>query len=366
MTLFHRITPWLVCGTLLVQGCAHQPPPQVRYGLKTYPASSKPEEFRRPAKDRAPLVKLNPDEIIDAVPEPVTLARYGNHTPYDVLGKRYYLLPTAKGYAESGIGSWYGEKFQGQPTSTMEPYDLYAMTAAHKSLPLPTYVRVTNLENNRSAIVKVNDRGPFVDDRVIDLSYAAATKLGYAEKGTARVKVEAITFDDVPMITRGETRKPMNKTSASTLAVRPATPSKSAVGLSTSALSSGRPAVTTAQAKNELLLANSEPTAAGSITAAPASSAATLTSAVTHHAPLQVAMADKQIFLQAGAFSDQQAANNLQTRLTQVVSAPVKVAKNDNTHFRVHVGPFSDESAARQALAQIRDSQLANPLLIRR
>lgn len=346
MTLFHRITPWLVCGTLLVQGCAHQPPPQVRYGLKTYPASSKPEEFRRPAKDRAPLVKLNPDEIIDAVPEPVTLARYGNHTPYDVLGKRYYLLPTAKGYAESGIGSWYGEKFQGQPTSTMEPYDLYAMTAAHKSLPLPTYVRVTNLENNRSVIVKVNDRGPFVDDRVIDLSYAAATKLGYAEKGTARVKVEAITFDDVPMITRGETRKPINKTPASTLAVRPA--------------------VTTAQAKNELLLANSEPTAAGSITAAPASSAATLTSAVTHHAPLQVAMADKQIFLQAGAFSDQQAANNLQTRLTQVVSAPVKVAKNDNTHFRVHVGPFSDESAARQALAQIRDSQLANPLLIRR
>lgn len=358
MTLFRRITPWLVCGTLLVQGCAHQPPPQVRYGLKTYPASNKPEEFRRPAKDRAPLVKLNPDEIIDAVPEPVTLARYGNHTPYDVLGKRYYLMPTAKGYAESGIGSWYGEKFQGQPTSTMEPYDLYAMTAAHKSLPLPTFVRVTNLENNRSAIVKVNDRGPFVDNRVIDLSYAAAVKLGYAEKGTARVKVEAITFDDVPMITRGETRKPFNKAPASTLAARPSTPPKAAVAIAPS-----RPAVITAQAKNDLLLANSEPTAAGSITAAaPAPSASTVTS----KAPLQIALADKQIFLQAGAFSDQQAAHNLQSRLTQVVNAPVKVAKNDDTHFRVHVGPFSDESTARQALAQIRDSQLANPLLIRR
>jgi len=358
MTLFRRITPWLVCGTLLVQGCAHQPPPQVRYGLKTYPVSSKPEEFRRPAKDRAPLVKLNPDEIIDAVPAPVTLARYGNHTPYNVLGKRYYLLPTAKGYAESGIGSWYGEKFQGQPTSTMEPYDLYAMTAAHKSLPLPTYVRVTNLENNRSAIVKVNDRGPFVDDRVIDLSYAAAVKLGYAEKGTARVKVEAITFGDVPMITRGETRHSLNKAPVSALAARPA-----------SAL---KPAVQAKNDKNEFLLANSEPTAAGSITAAPAPTASTLTStntvssAVASNGPLQIAMSDKQIFLQAGAFSDQQAAHNLQSRLTQVVSAPVKVAKNDNTHFRVHVGPFSDESTARQALAQIRDSQLANPLLIRR
>lgn len=328
MTLFRRIAPWLVCSTLLVQGCAHQPPPQVRYGLKTYPASQ-PEEFRRPAKDRAPLAKLNPDEIHDARPEPVTLARYGNHTPYDVLGKRYYLLPTAKGYAESGVGSWYGEKFQGQPTSTMEPYDLYAMTAAHKSLPLPTYVRVTNLENNRSAIVKVNDRGPFVDDRVIDLSYAAAVKLGYAEKGTAKVKVEAITFDDVPTITRGETRRLYNK----------------------------------AQAKNELLLTNSEPTAAGSITVAavPAPTANTVAKP-----PLQIALADKQIFLQAGAFSDQQAANNLQSRLTQVVNVPVTVAKNDNTHFRVHVGPFSDETAARQALAQIRGSQLANPLLIRR
>jgi rare lipoprotein A len=242
----------------------------------------------------------------------------------------------------------------------MEPYDLYAMTAAHKSLPLPTYVRVTNLENNRSAIVKVNDRGPFVDDRVIDLSYAAAVKLGYAEKGTARVKVEAITSGDAPMITRGETRHSLNKAPVSALAARPT--------------SAPKPAANTD--KNEFLLANSEPTAAGSITAAPAPTASTLTSTsaiassvasnVVSNAPLQIAMTDKQIFLQAGAFSDQQAAHNLQSRLTQVVSAPVKVAKNDNTHFRVHVGPFSDESTARQALAQIRDSQLANPLLIRR
>lgn len=337
MTLFRRITPWMVCGALFVQGCAHQPPPQVRYGLKTYPTA--PTDFQRPSKDRAPLVKLDPDTIDDAVPEPVTLARYGNHTPYDVLGKRYFLMPTAKGYAETGTGSWYGEKFQGQPTSTMEPYDLYSMTAAHKTLPLPTYVRVTNLENNRSAIVKVNDRGPFVDDRVIDLSYAAATKLGYAEKGTARVRVEAITFDDVPVISRGETRA--FRGAAPAVATRPLPAAQ-------------RP--TSVAARNELLLANSEPPAAG-LPIKPQASTLAMT---------QLASADKQIFLQAGAFSDQRAAQSLQSRLTQVVDAPVRVAKSDGAHFRVHVGPFSNESAARQVLAQIRDSQLANPLLIRR
>lgn len=337
MTLFRRITPWVVCGTLFLQGCAHQPPPQVRYGLKTYPAAS--PDFQRPSKDRAPLVKLDPATIVDAVPEPVTLARYGNHTPYNVLGKRYYLMPTAKGYAETGIGSWYGEKFQGQPTSTMEPYDLYSMTAAHKTLPLPTFVKVTNLENNRTAIVKVNDRGPFVDDRVIDLSYAAATKLGYAEKGTARVRVEVIAAGELPMITRGETRP--FRGAATAVASRPTTPPPK------------RPA--SVAATNELLLANNEPPAAGApIGRAPAP------------AGTQLAMADKQIFLQAGAFSDQRAAQNLQSRLTQVIDAPVRVAQNEGSHFRVHVGPFSDESTARQVLAQIRDSQIANPLLIRR
>lgn len=364
MTLFRRMAPWIVCSAVFIDGCAHQPPAQVRYGLKTYPASDT-EVFSRPAHDRAPLMKLNPDDIRDAVPEPVTLAKYGNHTPYDVLGKRYYLMPTAKGYSETGTGSWYGEKFQGQPTSTMEPYDLYSMTAAHKTLPLPTFVRVTNLENQRTIIVKVNDRGPFVDDRVIDLSYAAAVKLGYAEKGTAHVKVEAITFDDVPMITRGETRRQAQRAApVSVAANRP--PFRPVV-----AAKPARAQSSAAEAKNELLLANNEPTAAGvpPVTAAgnsPADNSSTDNSAADKPA-MQLAMADsKQIFLQAGAFSDQRAAQNLQSRLTQVVDAPVKVAKNDSSHFRVHVGPFSDESTARHALAQIRDSQLANPLLIRR
>jgi rare lipoprotein A len=122
--------------------------------------------------------------------EPITKA--GNKSPYQVFGKTYFVLPTSKDYNEVGIASWYGTKFHGRKTSNGEIYNMYAMTAAHKSLPIPSYVRVTNLENKRSIIVRVNDRGPFHGPRLIDLSYVAALKLGYADKGTAKVLIEAI------------------------------------------------------------------------------------------------------------------------------------------------------------------------------
>jgi rare lipoprotein A len=143
-------------------------------------------------KDSAPDHKVDPDTILDAVPRPGPVTRAGNKNPYTVLGKTYHLLPTSGGYKERGVASWYGKKFQGHPTANGELYNLYAMTAAHRTLPLPAYVKITNLDNNRTAIVRVNDRGPFHSDRIIDLSYAAAVKLGYAERGTARVEVEVI------------------------------------------------------------------------------------------------------------------------------------------------------------------------------
>ncbi len=123
-------------------------------------------------------------------------ARYGNKNPYSVLGRTYHLLPTARGYRETGIASWYGNKFHGRLTSSREVYDMHAYTAAHKTLPIPTVVRVTNLENGRSVRVRVNDRGPFHDNRIIDLSWAAARKLGMTQKGTALVRVEALFPDD--------------------------------------------------------------------------------------------------------------------------------------------------------------------------
>lgn len=147
-------------------------------------------------QDSAPEGVRDWSQIPDAVPKWEPRSRYGNHSPYTVLGKTYQVLPSSAGYREYGIASWYGKKFSGRATSSQEPYDPYAMTAAHKTLPLPTYVRVTNLENHRSIIVRVNDRGPFHDNRILDLSYAAAHKLGYANKGTARVLVEAVDPND--------------------------------------------------------------------------------------------------------------------------------------------------------------------------
>lgn len=132
------------------------------------------------------------DEIPDAVVKHEEISRYGNPDSYEVFGKTYFTLDSADGFTESGIASWYGTKFHGRRTSSGEPYDMYAMTAAHKSLPLPTYVEVINEDNGRRAVVKVNDRGPFHEGRIIDLSYAAATKLGVADVGTANVKIRAL------------------------------------------------------------------------------------------------------------------------------------------------------------------------------
>ena len=131
--------------------------------------------------------------VSDAVPGDETPSRYGNPSTYTVLGKSYTLVPSCKGYHDRGIASWYGKQFHGGRTSDGETYDMYAMTAANKVVPIPCYARVTNLKNGKSVIVKINDRGPFVDNRLIDLSYAAATKLEMTGTGTALVDVQAVT-----------------------------------------------------------------------------------------------------------------------------------------------------------------------------
>ncbi len=131
----------------------------------------------------------------DAVPRPEPKSRYGNGPVYEVFGEHYTVMDSAYGYRERGVASWYGKKFHGNLTSMGDTYDMYEMTAAHKSLPLPTYVRVRNLRNNKTVVVRVNDRGPFVHNRIIDLSYYAAVKLDMIGTGTSLVEVEAITFD---------------------------------------------------------------------------------------------------------------------------------------------------------------------------
>lgn len=160
-------------------------------------------------RDGPPAETLDVSLIQPVRPKPEPLAAYGNHSPYEVMGERYEVLPSAQGYVEQGIASWYGTAFHGRLTSSGEPYDLYQLTAAHKTLPLPTYVEVRHLETDQSIIVRVNDRGPFKPGRIIDLSWAAAVKLGIDQAGTAPVEVRALTFDGPPPMIKRPARVPV-------------------------------------------------------------------------------------------------------------------------------------------------------------
>lgn len=168
--------------------------------------------------DSFPDSDIDVRDIPNAVPRYERKSRGGNPKSYEVFGKRYYVKDSARGYVERGSCSWYGKKFHGHKTSNGETYDMFAMTAAHKTLPLPTFLKVTNLDNNRWVIVRVNDRGPFHGNRICDLSYTAAKKLGIIKRGTGRVELRAITPDP------GET---WGEHSTATLANQP-TPKKSA------------------------------------------------------------------------------------------------------------------------------------------
>lgn len=173
----------LVTGlALLVAACSSGP---------TRPPASTSTSTPKPTQ-----VPPRPEDLMaipDAVPRHEPRSARGNPASYEVFGTRYHLLPTAEGYKERGVASWYGPDFHAKSTSSGEPYDMYAMTAAHKTLPIPAYARVTNLANGRSIVVRINDRGPFVKNRIIDLSYTAAHKLDMTRAGTAFVEVEVIT-----------------------------------------------------------------------------------------------------------------------------------------------------------------------------
>lgn len=206
----------VLAGVALLAACASPPPkptnPNPRQVLIPPPQASvirpparkpTPEEqdarFKTPAspseQDGPPDPRDIPPNLAD-LPDPIPVAEPlsagGNPRSYEVFGKRYHVLTAAEGFRETGLASWYGRKFHGRRTSNGERYDMFKLTAAHKHLPLPTYVRVTNLGNGKTVIVRVNDRGPFHDSRIIDLSFAAATRLGTVGK-IAMVEVEAIT-----------------------------------------------------------------------------------------------------------------------------------------------------------------------------
>ncbi len=192
--LLRPLSAWLATA-LLMAGCAAPDPadrpPQPDEDPSARVAGDGPSQFRS-VEELA--------RVPDAVPQDAPRSRYGNPDEYEVFGETYQVMDSAEGFTQRGRASWYGTQFHGRRTSSGTPYDMYAMTAAHRELPLPTWVEVTNLENQESAVVKVNDRGPFVDPdtRIIDLSYAAAVRLGIHDQGTAPVEIRVVTPNDPP------------------------------------------------------------------------------------------------------------------------------------------------------------------------
>ncbi|HEY6618932.1 MAG TPA: septal ring lytic transglycosylase RlpA family protein [Steroidobacteraceae bacterium] len=259
----------------------------------------------------------SPASVPDMVPHYEPRSRNGNPPFYDVMGKRYFVLSSSVGYVERGVASWYGPGFHKVRTSTGEPYDMYAMTAAHKTLPLPAYVRVTNLQNGRSVVVRVNDRGPFVGNRIIDLSYTAAYKLDMLRNGTAMVEVRSLepVSANTPLVAQANSPPPG---AAPTTAPLTATP-----------LTASTPLSAAAQAPPRAAPADSRPREAtsdlsGGISTVPV---------------------PRALFIQAGAFSDPKNAERLLERLSGGGYGKVFVRDNEiagRRMFRVRIGPVPD------------------------
>jgi len=207
------------------------PAPTASAPTASAPPATPSEPSTRYYKDDGPGENPpdNLEAIADAIPRPEALHRYANR-PYTVLGRDYVPATAHRRYRERGIASWYGRKFHGEKTSTGEIYDMYKMTAAHPTLPLPCYARVTNVNTGKSVVVRVNDRGPFLHARIIDLSYAAANKLGIAQSGSGLVDVEAIVPGDLLLADASPPLSPVTVTEASAPSLAPDIPLSVAPG----------------------------------------------------------------------------------------------------------------------------------------
>lgn len=268
----------------------------------------------RAGADAAPGEGFDAHAVPDAVPIDEPRSRYGNKSPYQVFGKSYKVMDDADGYVERGVASWYGAKFHGAKTSSGEPYDMYAMSAAHKTLPLPSYVRVTNLENGATVVVRVNDRGPFKHDRVLDLSFAAATRLGITSKGTGLVEVRAVGPGDVAALPEGAV--------VAAPAPKPAIAPLTEADLALQAPVGGAP-----QANAGAAVATG---AGASVSPLPAPS---------------LLAAQPSMWLQVGAFGDDANANRVRARLAASGLPTTTKVENDAAGKRlikIRVGPYSD------------------------
>ena len=256
----------------------------------------------------------------DAVPAREPRSKYGNGPRYEVFNKTYTVMQSSAGYQERGVASWYGKKFHGNLTSNREVYDMYQMTAAHKTLPLPTYVQVRNLRNNKTVVVRVNDRGPFVDNRIIDLSYAAALKLDLIGDGTGLVEVTAYNFDAA----RGDSPHRVTTAKKAPLVSTPAvasSPKNPGAGTSGSGVSPGDSAEWN----------------------------------------------DPRVFVQVGAFGER---SNAERRLATLLQSGVERAfifedtASGRVLYRVRIGPVADVTQYDLLVAKLETLSITDPYLI--
>jgi len=279
-------------------------------------STSEPKQTKQSAADVSVALSK---QVVTPKKEPPS--RTGNPQAYKVFGKRYTVSGTSEGYRRQGTASWYGRKFHGRKTSSGVPYNMYAMTAAHKSLPIPTYVRVTHLGNGRSIVVKVNDRGPFVHGRIIDLSYAAATKLGMVKSGTAPVEVTALS--PYQYLARHPGVKPK---------IEPGPPEER---LQLASLSSAPTLMDTAEARN--VTRQTAPPRAFAISK------------------------PKSFYLQVGAFSQRDNAERLQTRLADSLDQTIRIDTGAGAMYKVQIGPLNDYTQADLLSVRLAALGIENP-----
>jgi len=321
MTLIKHFRIAAITLPLLLSGCGNLP------GGSSF--------FTR--QDSAPAHPVDVSNVANAIPRVEPHSRYGNPESYVVFGQRYFVKKSSLNHVERGIASWYGTKFHGRRTSSGEPYDMLAMTAAHKSLPLPTYAEVTNLKNGRKIIVKINDRGPFKKGRIIDLSYAAAIKLGITKAGTGLVEVRAIDptqpLPTPSLITTQQQTTPPPAQLATPIALAP-------------------PAKIIAVTPEAVQM--------------PVQASAPQAEKLKRIAPGQPV----DIYLQVGAFGDRFNAENLKIRIRDIETLPISkinVTQGANTNsaiFRVRIGPIDNVPEADQVIKRLAQLGIENPHVI--
>ncbi|MBH1594078.1 septal ring lytic transglycosylase RlpA family protein [Stenotrophomonas maltophilia] len=346
--------------------------------------------YRPGVKDSTPTYIPN----VACIPEPEVTAEtrsaIGNKSPYVVLGKSYKVLDDTRDYVERGTASYYGAKFHGRLTSNREVYDMYQFTAAHKTLPLPSFARVTNLDNGESVIVRVNDRGPFHDGRVVDLSYAAAVRLGITQRGTGNVEVRALQPGEGNLLAQKPSRRERRAaeaaaaagaatTMASTVATRPTADSdidRLVKRLPADAVPTrGQPATTQAVASTppDVAVSSLPPSAVGVRTAAPAAAPARVAatapraSAAPASSPTLSQQVVGAVMVQVASFSNRDNANRAMGQLNAagIVGAPISdIAAGGRTLFRLRV-PASDHASAAELVGRIAGLGLGSPQIVK-